>query len=114
VTGEPGLSSADSVEAPLSPWWRHAVLLVMICGFSLLTVVTVLTYTNAPPVPRRVTDATGATLFTSEDIEHGQEVFLEWARAGADTVFLLIGVVPLVAAVAVLLWGSRGRGASST
>src|SRR3972149_4404510 len=68
----------DSSERPLSPWWRHAVILVMVFGFSLLTVVTVLTYSNAPPIPERVTGATGATLFTREDVEHGQEVFFKY------------------------------------
>jgi len=33
----------------LSPWWKHAAILAMIVGFSVLSVVTVLTYTNAPP-----------------------------------------------------------------
>jgi nitric oxide reductase subunit B len=70
--------STDPSEKPLSPWWRHAVILVMVFGFSLLTVVTVLTYTNAPPIPQRVTGASGATLFTREDVEHGQEVFLKY------------------------------------
>ena len=70
--------SIDPSEKPLSSWWRHAVILVMTFGFSLLTVMTVLTYTNAPPIPERVTDATGATLFTRENVEHGQEVFLKY------------------------------------
>ena len=35
---------------------------------------------------------------------------LEWARVAADGVFLVVGVVPLVLAVAVLLLGSRKRG----
>ena len=70
--------TTDPSEKPLSPWWRHAVILVMVFGFSVLTVVTVLTYTNAPPIPERVTDAAGATLFTREDVEHGQEVFLKY------------------------------------
>jgi len=43
----------QSGSLPLSPWWRHGTLLVMIFGFSVLTVVTVLTYTNAPPIPRQ-------------------------------------------------------------
>ena len=43
--------------ARLSPWWRHATILVMIAGFSVLSLITVLTYTNAPPIPARVTDA---------------------------------------------------------
>ena len=70
--------STDPSEKPLSSWWRHAVILVMVLGFGLLTVVTVLTYTNAPPIPERVTDAAGATLFTRENVEHGQEVFLRY------------------------------------
>ncbi len=68
---------ADPPEKPLSCWWRHAVLLVMAFGFGLLTLVTVVTYTNAPPIPERVTDAAGETLFTGENIERGQEVFLK-------------------------------------
>ena len=48
-------------------------------GFTVLTVVTVLTYTNAPPIPRQVVDPTGAVLFTGEEIEGGQEVFLKHA-----------------------------------
>jgi len=73
-------TQADSVvEQPLSPWWRHGTLLVMMFGFSVLTVVTVLTYTNAPPIPRQVVDESGNLLFTGDDIERGQEVFLKHA-----------------------------------
>ena len=43
----------------LSPWWRNATILVMIAGFSVLSVVTVLTYSNAPPIPARVTGPGG-------------------------------------------------------
>src|SRR5512134_3949088 len=38
---------------------------------------------------------------------------LEWARSAADAVFLVAGVVPLVLAVAILLLGSRERGAAA-
>jgi nitric oxide reductase subunit B len=65
-------------ETPISPWWRHAAILVMAFGFTVLIIVTVLTYTNAPPVPARVTDEAGATLFTRENVEHGQEVFFKY------------------------------------
>jgi len=71
--------SSDPSETPLSQWWRHAAILVMTFGFSVLTVVTVLTYTNAPPVPERVTDGSGTILFAGEDIERGQEVFFKYA-----------------------------------
>ena len=70
---------SEANEQPLSPWWRHGTLLVMVFGFSFLTVVTVLTYTNAPPIPQQVVDPSGALLFTGSEIERGQEVFLKHA-----------------------------------
>ena len=72
---------------PLSPWWRHAAILVMIVGFSILGVVTALTYTNAPPIPARVIDANGQTLFLREDIEHGQELFLKYGLMDHGTLW---------------------------
>jgi len=72
------MSDTTAGQAQLSPWWRHATILVMIAGFSVLSLVTVLTYTNAPPIPGRVTDATGATLFDRQAILKGQEVFLKY------------------------------------
>ena len=69
----------DSEGTPsLSPWWRHSVILVMIAGFSVLSYLTVRTYTDAPPIPDRVQDAAGRTLFTSDNILRGQEVFLKY------------------------------------
>src|ERR1039458_4823012 len=62
----------------LSPWWRHSAILVMIVGFSVLSLVTVLTYTNAPPIPEQAADVTEAVLFTGADIQMGQEVFLKY------------------------------------
>jgi nitric oxide reductase subunit B len=69
-------TSADATS--LSPWWRHAAILVMIAGFSVLSFVTVLTYTNAPPIPEQAVDVTGAVVFTGADIQMGQEVFLKY------------------------------------
>lgn len=62
----------------LSPWWRIAVLLVMIAGFSLLSLVTVKTYAGAPPIPDRVVDTAGRVLFTGDDIRAGQGVFFKY------------------------------------
>src|SRR5450756_712065 len=62
----------------LSPWWRHPAILVMIAGFAVLSYITVRTYTDAPPIPDRVEDTSGRTLFTSADILRGQEVFLKY------------------------------------
>jgi nitric oxide reductase subunit B len=72
------MAEREGTTSALSPWWRHATILVMIAGFSLLSLVTVLTYVNAPPIPARVEDAAGATLFDRQAILRGQEVFLEY------------------------------------
>ncbi len=68
----------DTQERPLSPWWRHAVILVMIFGFTILSIVTVITYNNAPPIPQKVVDEAGNVLFTKNNIESGQGVFLKY------------------------------------
>src|ERR1017187_10391428 len=62
-----------------SPWWRHSAILVMIGGFSVLSLVTGLTYTNAPPIPEQAAVDAGTVVFTGADIEMGQEVFLKYA-----------------------------------
>ena len=70
--------SEPAVEtARLSPWWRHATILVMIAGFSVLVMITALTYTNAPPIPKRVVDTSGTMVFDEGGILRGQEVFLK-------------------------------------
>jgi nitric oxide reductase large subunit len=39
----------------LSPWWRQAVILVLILGFTVLIVLAIKTYQDAPPIPDKVT-----------------------------------------------------------
>jgi len=72
------MDKRPSAPSDLSPWWRHAVILVMSVGFGVLACVTVLTYSHAPPIPARVTDANGGVLFTREDVERGQGVFFKY------------------------------------
>lgn len=62
----------------LSPWWKRSVLLVMAVGFIILIGIAVRTPRVAPPIPDRVLDAAGETLFTGRDIISGQEVFLRY------------------------------------
>ena len=62
----------------LSPWWRQVAILVMIAGFAVLSFLTVLTYKNAPPVPQKVVDSSGAVILTGAEIEKGQEVFFKY------------------------------------
>jgi nitric oxide reductase subunit B len=67
----------ETVE-PLSPWWRHTVLLVMAFGFTILIWRSVATYSEAPPIPTRVSGPSGEVVFTGDDISAGQEVFLRY------------------------------------
>jgi nitric oxide reductase subunit B len=62
----------------LSPWWLRTVLIVLVLGFSGLIAITALAYRNAPPIPDRIVDAQGTTLFTGDDIRMGQTVFLKY------------------------------------
>src|SRR5450755_4770390 len=73
------MAGASVPQRPLSPWWRHGTILVMIFGLSVLGIVTALTFSNAPPIPSRVIAPSGQLLFTGEDVERGQEVFLKHA-----------------------------------
>lgn len=69
-------TEAKAVEN-LSPRWRWAVILTMVLGFSVLGLLMVKTYTNAPPVPEQVIDTAGRPLFSGNDIRAGQQIFLK-------------------------------------
>jgi nitric oxide reductase subunit B len=61
----------------LSPWWVRSVILIILLCFAVLIWVAISAYENAPPIPQRVVDPSGKTLFTGDDILSGQEVFLK-------------------------------------
>ncbi len=71
----------------LSPWWRQAVILVLLLGFSVLIWQAARTYTDAPPIPERVMSASGETLFTGADIRTGQQVFLKYGLMENGTIW---------------------------
>jgi nitric oxide reductase subunit B len=58
------------------PSWWQAAIVVILFGFTILGILTYLTYTDEPPIPRTVVGPAGAELFSGEDVRHGQEVFL--------------------------------------
>ncbi len=62
----------------LSPWWRQAVILTLVAGFSVLIWLGANTYRHAPPIPDRVLDPTGQVVFTRDDVIRGQQVFLKY------------------------------------
>ncbi|ADJ27385.1 nitric-oxide reductase large subunit [Nitrosococcus watsonii] len=71
-------SLIDTADPPLSPWWLRWVLAVLVLGLAALLAITVLAYRNAPPIPEQVVDASGAIVFTGDDIRAGQGVFLKY------------------------------------
>ncbi len=61
----------------LSRGWRYGVLSVMAAGFAVLIWIAVRTYQIGPPIPEKVVDAGGNTLFNGADVTAGQQVFLK-------------------------------------
>ncbi|MGD0914875.1 MAG: nitric-oxide reductase large subunit [Thermodesulfobacteriota bacterium] len=71
----------------LSPWWRNSVIIILVVGFAVLIWVAATSYKNAPPIPERVLDQTGETIFTREDILGGQQVFLRYGLMENGTIW---------------------------
>jgi len=69
---EPGEKRALLV----SKGWVQAAVVVFLIGFFVLGLLAYRTYTADPPIPDRVVDPGGRTLFTGDDIRDGQRVFL--------------------------------------
>ncbi len=67
----------DESPEQLSVWWKRSVLLTVAVCFAVLIWVTTRSYTNEPPIPEKVIDASGQVLFTGDTILSGQEVFLK-------------------------------------
>lgn len=74
-------------DSPLSPWWVRSVLIVLVFGLVALLVITLLAYRNAPPIPGQVKDASGATVFTADDISNGQALFLRYGLMDNGTIW---------------------------
>jgi nitric oxide reductase subunit B len=64
-------------ERLVSKAWIQAVILVMLFGFFVMGLLAYYTYTQQPPIPAKVVDSNGTTLFTGSDITAGQELFLK-------------------------------------
>src|SRR5262245_29804709 len=81
---------ADALTDPaesLSLWWRVAALGTMAAGFAVLILLTVKAYENAPPLPDKFVDPTGAVVFTADDVVAGQQVFLKHGLMDNGTIW---------------------------
>jgi nitric oxide reductase subunit B len=72
---------------PLSSWWKVLAIATMLFGFSVLIGLTAEAYRQAPPIPAKVVDPTGKTLFTREDVRAGQQVFLKYGLMANGTIW---------------------------
>jgi nitric oxide reductase large subunit len=77
----------DQTAEQLSPWWKHAIVLIMAFGFTILIWRSVQTYSDAPPIPQRAVTASGETVFTHDDIVGGQRVFLKYGLMDNGTIW---------------------------
>ncbi len=71
----------------ISPWWRHAAVLVVIFGITGLTFMGVKTYEGRPPVFNQVVTENGQVVFTGEDVFQGQSVFQKYGLMDYGSVF---------------------------
>ena len=80
-------TGSEPEESPLSPWWIRSVMLVMVVGLTGLIAITLLAYRNAPPIPARIVDASGTSVFTGDDISNGQALFLRYGLMDNGTIW---------------------------
>ena len=71
----------------LSPWWRRCAIVTIVVCFCVLGWLAKLTYSDAPPIPRRVVGPDGAVLFTAADVAAGQQVFLRYGLMENGTIW---------------------------
>lgn len=55
--------------------WKHGLLLTLLFGFTVMLVGGAYIYKTRAPIPSAVAGADGRVLFTSADIQRGQELF---------------------------------------
>ncbi len=71
----------------LSPWWRRAVIIVLVIGFAVLIWMAIRAHHDAPPIPEKVVGPNGETIFTREEIVTGQEIFLKYGLMENGTIW---------------------------
>ncbi len=81
------MATTQQTGQELSPWWKIGVIFTIFVGFSVLIFIAVKAYKDAPPIPLKVVNAGGETVFTREDILAGQQVFLKYALMENGTIW---------------------------
>ncbi len=81
------MNTGQSFHSGLSAWWRIGAIFTVIAGFAVLIFISVKAYQYSPPIPKKVVNAAGDTVFTGEDILVGQQVFLKYALMENGTIW---------------------------
>jgi nitric oxide reductase subunit B len=81
------MSTSPRRPMEVSPLWLQAAILTLIIGFAILGYAAVRTYSESAPVPSRIVDEAGKTLFDRADIVQGQEHFLTYGLMQFGTVY---------------------------
>lgn len=68
-------ADSPSTQRLIGKGWIQGVALVLVFGFFVMGILAYRTYTASMPLPARVETASGAVLFTGDDITRGQELY---------------------------------------
>jgi nitric oxide reductase subunit B len=71
----------------ISRWWAQVAIITFLIGFTVLGWMAYRVHTEHPPLPDRVVDQNGRTVFTSRDIQAGQDVFRKYGLMQHGTIF---------------------------
>ncbi|MBI2863982.1 MAG: cbb3-type cytochrome c oxidase subunit I [Chloroflexi bacterium] len=71
----------------ISRLWLQASVLTFLIGFTGLGILAFLIYRDQPPIPAKVVDSVGATVFTGADVRSGQGVFQKYGLMEYGTIY---------------------------
>ncbi len=71
----------------ISRWWAQVAILTFLAGFTVLGWMAYAVHTEHPPVPDRVVDPSGRTVFTGRAIQAGHDVFRKYGLMEHGTIF---------------------------
>jgi len=81
------MNAENTQHSDLSAWWRIGVVLTILAGFAVLIYISAKAYSDSPPIPQRVVNAAGDTVFSGDDILAGQQVFLKYGLMENGTIW---------------------------
>lgn len=81
------MSTASRSPMAVSPVWLQASLLTFLVGFAVLGYLAIRVYQDHPPIPGKVVDESGQTIFTDDDVRSGQELFLTYGLMQYGTIY---------------------------